>query len=718
MIGQVLRPYHRHFKALGEILWILALVFVFDFTTNATDLWSFQPVQRPDVPNPDRPSTWQTNPIDAFVFDRLQQEGLVPSAFASPLSWLRRISFDVHGLPPTPEEVRDWGDRSLEDHDLRAAKVDVLLGRPHYGERMGRRWLDLVRFAESDGFRADFFRANAWRYRDYVIQSFNEDLPFKRFILEQLAGDEIAPNDPDALIATGFLRLGIYEYNQRDVRTQWNDIINEITDVTGDVFLGLGVGCARCHDHKFDPISQKDYFALQAMFTPIAPRESAPVATAEAWQVFLDQQEAYMKATQSVRKKMDTVLEPALKSAIHDITIMFPKDIQRMMTSDPGTLTPLEKQLARLANRQVEYERERAYNKLGKEAKIEWEELKKELADFDHLKPTLPRADIVSDIGPDAPPTIIPSRDPENARVVEPGFIESIPAPSMTIQAPPTAPNSTGRRTALARWLTQSEHPLTARVVVNRLWQYHFGTGLVATSSDFGNLGTPPSHPELLDWLASELVENNWSVKHINRLILTSATYAQSSSPSEFTRQRAEQIDPENRWLWKKSMRRLEAEEIRDASLVASGELDLKIGGPSVSGSNNRRGVYVKVIRNQKEPMLEAFNTAQGFSSMAQRDVTTTAEQALMMMNGNWAVDRAEILASNLLQSSHPTDADRVREAFLLCLSRPASPAEVDLALRTFEIQTATSQDTKLNQERWTEFCHALLNANEFLYLD
>ena len=193
MIGQVLRPYHSHFKALGNILWILALVFVFEFTTNATDLWSFQPVRRPAVPDPDRPSNWQANPIDAFIYDRLQQEGLVPAPLASPLSWLRRISFDVHGLPPTPDEVRDWEDANLEDHDLRATKVDDLLSSDHYGERMGRRWLDLVRFAESDGFRADFFRANAWRYRDYVIQSFNEDLPFKRFILDNSPGTKSLP---------------------------------------------------------------------------------------------------------------------------------------------------------------------------------------------------------------------------------------------------------------------------------------------------------------------------------------------------------------------------------------------------------------------------------------------------------------------------------------------------------------------------------------------
>lgn len=684
----------------------------------ADQLWSFQPVQRPNVPDPDRPPAWQANPIDAFIYDRLQQEGLDPAPLADPLTWLRRVTFDTHGLPPTPDAVQNWQNQNVEDHAKRAAKVDALLASDHYGERMGRRWLDLVRFAESDGFRADFFRPHAWRYRDYVIQSFNKDLPFNRFIMEQLAGDEIAPNNPDALIATGYLRLGIYEYNQRDVRTQWSDIINEITDVTGDVFLGLGVGCARCHDHKFDPISQKDYFALQAMFTPIAPRESAPVATAEEWQTFLDQQEAYLKATESVRTELDELLEPAVKQAVHGITIMFPKDIQRMMTSDPGTLTPLEKQLARLANRQVEYERERAYNKLGKEEKKKWEALKKELAEFDDLKPKLPRADIVSDIGPEAPPTIIPSRNPEDQKVVGPGFIEAIPAQEMTIQSPPTAPNSTGRRTALARWLTQPEHPLTARVLVNRLWQYHFGAGLVETSSDFGNLGTPPSHPDLLDWLASELIENNWSVKHINRLILTSATYAQSSRPSELTRARAEETDPENRWIWKKSMRRLEAEEIRDASLMASGELDLQIGGPSVSGSSQRRGVYVKVMRNQKDPMLEAFNTAHGFSSMAQRDVTTTAEQALLMMNGDWTMDRAKILAANLIQSSYPTHADRIREAFLLCLNRPAKPVEVDLALEIFEIESTAAQDAQLNQQRWTEFCHALLNANEFLYLD
>ncbi|MCO6456117.1 MAG: DUF1553 domain-containing protein [Pirellulaceae bacterium] len=638
--------------------------------------WSFQPLVRHEPPQVDR-AEWSANPIDRFLYQRLLAEGLEPAARADRRTLVRRATFDLLGLPPTADEVRQFVDDPSPD--AYAELIERLLSRPEYGERWARHWLDLVRYAESDGFRQDAYRPDAWRYRDYVIRSLNQDKPYDRFVQEQLAGDELWPGEPEAMVATALLRHGIYEYNQRDVRTQWSDMLNDITDVTADVFLGLGMGCARCHDHKFDPILQEDYYRLQAFFTPLLPRDDLPLAAPDEVARYHAALVEWERQTAELRQQI-AELEADVRAAAADSAInKFPQDIRPMLRKAPPEREPFEQQLAALANRQVvlEYQNLKVDSKLKGEQKARWEELQKQLAEFDHLKPQpLPAAFTVTDVGPAAPPTRIPGK--RNSPDVPPGFLSVLdPSPA---EIPDSLPNSqtTGRRAALVMWLTRPDHPLTTRVIVNRVWQQHFGQGLVATPSDFGRLGEPPSHPELLDWLATEFVARGWSFKQLHRLIMTSAAYQQSSlgEMSEAARLK----DPENRLLWRMSPRRLEAEQIRDALLAASGELDRREGGPSAESDVPRRTVYTKIFRNTRDPLLAAFDAPDAFASLPKRNVTTTPTQSLLMINGAWGLQRAAAMARAVQQDS-TTAAQQVQSAFWRAYSRPATDEELARAL-------------------------------------
>ncbi len=459
--------------------------------------WAFQPLKTPALPKVGDP-TWEQNPIDRFIRSRLDAEGLQPSPPADRVALIRRVTFDLIGLPPTADEVTAFVTDTAPDAYEKL--VDRLLASPRYGERWARHWLDLARYGESDGFRQDEYRPNAWRYRDYVIDAFNSDKPYDRFVREQLAGDELAPDEPAALIATGFLRHTIYEYNQRDARAQWQDMLNDVTDVTGDVFLAMGVGCARCHDHKFDPILQKDYFRLQAFFAPMMPA-TTPVASRSQLAEYQKKLAVWEEQTAPIRKKLGEV-EKAEKDRLESMmTIKFPQDVQSMVHKPNDERLPLEKQLVGLVFRQVQYEHD--HMKLKDPDLKQQTELQKELAQFDSLKPApLPVAMTIKDVGSEAPPTTIPKKTA--AAPLAPGFLTILDESPAAI-APPPGMASTGRRTALAEWLTRPDNRLTSRVMVNRVWQYHFGRGLVATASDFGKLGEPPSHPELLDWLAGAL---------------------------------------------------------------------------------------------------------------------------------------------------------------------------------------------------------------------
>ncbi len=510
--------------------------------------WAFQPLMRIEVPKAEAAS-WAKNDLDRFIFAKLAENRLRPSAEASRIALARRLYFDLWGLPPTPEQIESFlADKSADAYEK---LVDQLLASPRYGERWARHWLDLVRYADSDGYRIDDLRPTAWRYRDYVINAFNSDKPYDEFVREQIAGDEMTPRTPERLIATGYLRHWIYEYNNRDVVGQWNTILNDITDTTGDVFLGLGVQCARCHDHKFDPILQKDYYRLQAFFAPFLPREDIDVATDSERAAHEAKIGKWEEMTKEIRAQIAEVEAPYRKKAQGVILPKFIEETLALINKPVAERTPWEHQIAELAYRQVTYEEYRM-KITGADDKEKHVGLLKQLAKFDEFKPApLPSALIATDVSATAPPLFLPKKPQQP---IEPGLLSVFDEKPMTI-LPPGMTNTTGRRTELARWLTDPENPLTTRVIVNRVWQYHFGRGLVGTSSDLGRVGEKPSHPELLDWLAGRFVQDGWSFKKLHRLIVTSATYRQSSgAPVSKSARRRPQV---NAPIWKSALRTL-----------------------------------------------------------------------------------------------------------------------------------------------------------------
>lgn len=653
--------------------------------------WAFQPVAEVEVPKVDDRG-WAKNDVDRFILQSLQRNGSRPSAEAPRIVLARRVYFDLWGLPPSPEEIEPFV--SDESADAYEKLVDRLLASPRYGERWARHWLDLVRYADSDGYRIDDFRPTAWRYRDYVINALNSDKPYDEFVREQIAGDEMIPRTPERLIATGYLRHWIYEYNNRDVVGQWNTILNDVTDTTGDVFLGLGVQCARCHDHKFDPILQKDYYRLQAFFAAILPREDIDLATEKEHAEHNAKLAKWEEMTTDIREQIAELEAPYRKKAQGVILPKFIEEIRALIDKPVAERTPWEHQIAELAYRQVSYEegRMKITNADEKEKLVT---LQKKLAQFDSLKPApLPYALIATDVGAAAPALFIPKKPQQP---IDPGLLTVFDEKPALIKPVAGLTNTTGRRTELARWLTDPANPLTSRVIVNRVWQYHFGRGLVGTSSDFGRLGEKPSHPELLDWLARRFVEGGWSFKKLHRLIVTSATYRQSStSPSQslaFVNPR--KIDPENRLLWHFPIRRLDAEQIRDSILAATGELQLDAGGPPVDTFKPRRSIYTKVMRNSREPLLDAFDMPQHFSSTSQRDTTTTPVQSLLLINSQYMLQRARAMAGRLQKGGAKSETEMIESAYRIAFGRAATGDEISTALKFLH-----EQEERVNLER------------------
>lgn len=611
------------------------------FSKEDREWWAFQPVVR-QVPPEDVPQAdWCRNEIDRFISVRHEKEQLAPAPEAERRALIRRVYFDLIGMPPSAEAIQNF--ENDPDPNAYEKLVDSLLARPEYGERWARHWLDLVRYADSDGFRADSYRPEAWRYRDYVIQSFNEDKPYDQFVREQLAGDELYPENPDAMVATGFLRHGIYEYNARDVRGQWENILNEVTDVTGDVFFGMGFQCARCHDHKYDPILQKDYFQLRAFFEPIVWRDDVIAATPEARAEHARKLEVYNEKTKEIRAELDAIVQEYLNRGERTAVERFPDDIKAMIKKAPAERTPQEEQLVRLAWRQVVYEHERVDGIIRGETKDKVLALRRQLAAFDNIKPAplmLPM--VVKDVGPTPPKTIIPKRKIE----VEPGFPTILESELPQIPPPEKVADSTGRRSVLAKWLTRPENPMTTRVIVNRIWQYHFGKGLVENSSDFGRLGEPPTHPELLDWLTTRFVDGGWKFKDLHRLIVTSATYRQSASHPQMAA--LQEIDPGNKWYWRGETRRLDAEQIRDAIFVVSGQLSSERGGPGVLPDRPRRSIYTRIMRNARDSLMDVFDLPQFFSSTSNRNTTTSPVQSLLLINSQTMLKHASDVAKSV----------------------------------------------------------------------
>jgi len=666
--------------------------------------WAFQPLVKPPLPEltsimaaiggrdrgPLAPSSalsnWTDNPVDAFVLSAMASQELYPAPPADRVSIARRLYFDLIGLPPTPEQVARFVD---DDSDQAYERlVNELLESPHYGERWARHWLDLVRYADSDGYRIDHYRPTAWRYRDYVIRSLNQDKPYDRFVQEQLAGDELFPGDSDALIATGFLRHWIYEYNNRDAFGQWRTIIEDVTDTTGDVFLGMGMQCAKCHDHKFDPILQQDYFRLQAFFQPLMPAD-APVPTPEERAKYDSQLAVWEAETKTIREQILTIETKYHPAATRTAVEKFPIETQEIYNKPIEQQTPLERQIAYLVQRQVDFEFERIDSKFKGEDKETVLALRRELAKFDAKRPKpLPLALTVRDVGSEAPDTVIPKRSKEP---VLPGYLTILDAADTPINPVAELP-TTGRRATLATWLTRPDHPLTSRVIANRVWQYHFGRGLAPNSSDFGRLGGEPSHPELLDFLATYLVDNQWSLKALHRLVVTSATYRQSTSHPQFTSLSV--IDPSNRFYWRADTRRLDAEQIRDAMLAVSGKLVPTAGGEGVLGDAPRRTIYTRSMRNSRDPLLDVFDLPAFFNSESSRNTTTTPVQSLMLLNSPQLLRHAEALAARVTDGTDNA-VGAIGKLWRLAYGRQPEKAEAEAALEFLQSQHKVINEVK-----------------------
>jgi hypothetical protein len=648
------------------------------FTEEQRNYWFFQPVRK--VSPPDAGGKWAHNDLDRFIAEKRDERKLIPAPEADRHELARRVYFDLHGLPPTKDQV----DAFVNDKDPRAYEklIDELLASPRYGERWAQHWLDLVRYAESDGYNQDAYRPHAWPYRDYVVKSFNDDKPYNQFVREQLAGDEIAPDDPEVLIATAFMRHPVYEYNLRDIRGQWDLIVTDMTDTAGELFLGLSMGCARCHNHKFDPILQKDYYRLRAFFTPVHWRDDLKLATPAEKKVFDEQEANWMTATADIRSKMDALTKPEIDKRVKTWLVSFPEDLQAMTHKPANERDSLEKQLAGLCERQLDFARgsfDPMKDIKDEKAKAEYKALREELNKFDHLKPKpLPEAFVVTDAGPKAPANMLKTR--KGDLEIEPGFLAIVDPNPPKITPTQT---STGRRTALAEWITRADNPLSTRVIVNRVWQYHFGRGIVGSASEFGTLGELPTHPSLLDYLTAKFVEGGWHFKALHREIMLSATYRQTArrEPDEAVAK----IDPANRYLWRFHPRRLDAEQVRDAMLAVSGELDLTAGGPASDGNGTRRSVYTRKKRNSPNDLLLALDMPAGFASTAERQSTTTPTQALQLLNGDWLRARARKLASRVkgiddvwlaVLGRLPTDQERATaNAFLKMQTGRARPA-------------------------------------------
>ncbi len=669
----------------------------------------------------------------------MEAAGLAPLAPADRLTLIRRVSFDLTGLPPTSQEVDSFvNDPAPDAYDQ---LLDRLLGSSAYGERSAQHWLDLVRFAETDGFEHDLERPNAWRYRDWVITALNNDLPYDEFIRQQLAGDEFFPHDADAAIATGFLLCGPDMPDINLLEERRHNFLNDMTGTVGSILLGLQVGCAQCHDHKFDPVSQLDFYRLRAFFDPAALFKDHP-----------------LPRPSGSPDPSETGPGARLKQLLAEIQALEDSARKRLRAENPD-LQPTQKEIVQAL---TDDERQ-AYETATAQA----DQLKKT-----YKPPEVPHGRIVVERLADLKPSHLMVRGDfrREGPEVFPAYPRIVDLSGDAVAAPAPDAATTTRRSQLARWITSPDNPLTARVIVNRLWQHHFGRGLVETASDFGKMGSEPTHPELLDWLAGELPRRGWSLKQMHKLMLSSAVYQQASRPAAVGQsddqshetlanwKKSRRLDPENRWLARMNRQRLEGEAIRDAMLAAADRLSLRRGGPGVrpplpaevsatllknqwnvspdEEDHCRRSIYLFVRRNLRYPLFEAFDRPDTNASCPRRNRSTIAPQALILLNSEFSLSAARDLVGFLYAHAGNDTAPQIKLAYRRVLGRDPVPDELDAGLSFLVDQTARLKQSNRPASELaapaalpegmepyaaaalTDFCLALFNLNEFVYVD
>ncbi|MFI4875517.1 MAG: PSD1 and planctomycete cytochrome C domain-containing protein, partial [Blastopirellula sp. JB062] len=677
--------------------------------------WAFEPPQ-PQTPPQVRHADQVANPIDNFVLKRLEDAGLEPNPPADRRTLIRRAYYDLTGLPPTFAEIEAFAADSSPDAYEKL--IDRLLASPQYGERWGRHWLDLVRYAETNSFERDGTKPDAWKYRDYVIRAFNEDKPYDQFLIEQLAGDELPNPTPETIIATGYYRLGVWDDEPADPLQHEYDHYDDLVNTTGKAMLGLTINCARCHDHKIDPIPQTDYYKMVAMMRDVAPygkrgdisNSRREITTQEIRQIhdLIDQKTGEMQA------RLNDLYGQAIEK--------LPED-ERREARNPKNREAIENRIGDLLPKRSE-----AYLNL-----------RDELRKVRQAQSSLPSRQFAMSVNKalnPPPSTHVMMRG--NPHVpgdeVQPGFPEIFEAPAPEI-VPPEHGRTSGRRLALAKWIASADNMLTSRVMVNRLWQHHFGRGIVSSTDNFGQLGTQPTHPQLLDWLAAQFVENDWSVKRMHKLIMLSQAYQRSSAGSE----KGLAKDPANHLLWRHEMRRLSAEEIYDSLLVANGTLNDKMFGPSYypnvsdevkagqskpgagwgkssDSERNRRAIYIFVKRSLIPPMLANYDFPETDALCPERFATTQPAQALGMLNGDFLNEQAKEFGDMLRQKA-PDDLQRqIQLSIENGLGREATEADVksgETLIRKLKEKHQLSDQRALDL-----YCLMVLNLNEFIFID
>lgn len=726
------------------------------FTQAERNHWAFQPIERSAVPQIDlnvestKGNSTARNPIDCFINAGLDREGTQLAHEADRSTLIRRLTFDLIGLPPSPTDVAEFvADQSPDAYER---LVDRLLASPHYGEAVGRDWLDVVRFAETAGFKEDPLRPRAFTYRDYVIRAFNRDLPLDRFVADQLAGDELFPDDPESLAATAYCRMWPDESNASNILLARQTSLDDLTGNVGAVFLGLSIGCAQCHDHKFDPILQTDFYQLQAFFSGIVLEDRSAVGSHQQLDEFRRAERAWLDQTASLRHELNLLERPARIKMQGERRMKFPPEVLEALDTPLEDRTTMQRQLAFWSARQMGVKEDDIPKHLDDTARSRRDELLARLVEALKSQPAAPsRADVmaVSELTTTPPATCrMENGSYDKPReAVEPHYPVVLRSDATRGPLPIVPPNAqtSGRRTVLAQWFGASQNPLTHRVWINRIWQGHFGQGVVSNANDFGTQSPKPTLAALLDWMTTDFIEHGFLSKRMHRQIVESATYRQETKVGGMAGGPSSDYSGYPR-------RRLSSERIRDAWLMASGQLNDTMYGPGVRpglppnfssydwkvsepSQQVRRSIYIFAKRNLPYPLMVAFDFPDMHESCGCRTKTTIAPQALMLLNNQIVIDAGRKLASRSNAASDSADpAEKVRQAWQIAFGRAATENEVESAIRfLFEQQTLVDGTSKTSDESsgpavetrsanadeaFADLCHALLNANEFLFVE